>query len=100
MAAGAALNINGHVTWTHTGFSTSILSSLAPDYIIVYDILGNRLRNSAVVEGGIYAPARKYIISMLGAKHNRTITPVPPDGYCGYGACEIINNFFGQQMGP
>eukprot|EP00966_Prymnesium_polylepis_P188926 4377471-Prymnesium_polylepis.1 len=37
---------------------------------------------------------------MLGAKGNRIIEEVNPDGYCGYGACEIINNFFDQQMGP
>eukprot|EP00966_Prymnesium_polylepis_P186317 4318744-Prymnesium_polylepis.1 len=94
----AALNINGHVTWTVEGFSSAILTSLVPAYIIVSDVLGNYLRNSQV-EGGTYAPARMCLINMLGAKNNRTIPPVAPDGYCGYGACEIINKFLGQTMG-
>ena len=92
-------DINGNVTWTATGFSTAILTALVPEYIIVSNILGNYLRNSHV-EGGRFAPARTCLINMLGAKGNRIIEEVKADGYCGYGACEIINNFFGQQMGP
>ena len=98
MAADAALNINGNVTWTGDVFSTAILCCCVPDYMIVSDVLGNYLRNSHV-EGGRFAPARECLINMLGAKNNRTISPVAPDGFCGYGACEIINNFHGQTMG-
>ena len=44
--------------------------------------------------------ARALTLNVLGFKETHSIEPVPPDGFCGYAACEIGNSFHHQVMGP